>query len=313
VYFVMDRGNVAKRIDFDQHDRCFALSRYIHGDKRQAYIDRLEGDRAFTADLAASVAAGIMMSGYADWEHFCENQIRLCRDSIIDIGFSEIDERNALELLRTSGGRPRTVAMVAGCQDERMLGRRIARLATFAIDMHKQSASFDLVFSGRCPESQTVRIPNEAIRMESMYKAAVGEVDSKLVDAIRFQRIDGEGRSQNTEQNIEELFKHHLPHKSQNLVVISSTFHLIRIGRKLSACFKDESYQFQSKINHLVLVGAEDLESAKKMRVTDIEYLKLMMFDLYWMHLKALPTRDSTGVRKRQRLRPRVAAGATKV
>ncbi|AXQ31515.1 hypothetical protein D0B54_23760 [Solimonas sp. K1W22B-7] len=87
-----------------------------------------------------------------------------------------------------------------------------------------------------------------------------------------------ESESSTTKTNISEFFqrKYVEPSKANNLIIISSTFHLIRLAKELNKYLSDNPDQI---LKNVVLVGAED--SDKQFFMTDLTYIKLMMFDVF--------------------------------
>ena len=110
-----------------------------------------------------------------------------------------------------------------------------------------------------------------------------------MLPSLVFQKIDGEDTSQNTNQNIDELFRttDYLKYGNQHLVIVSSTFHLIRIGKKILRCKEEgDHHPINTIIDKVLLIGAENSANVESMRMSDLEHIKLMMFDLYNHHLE---------------------------
>lgn len=70
------------------------------------------------------------------------------------------------------------------------------------------------------------------------------------------------------------------------LVVVSSTFHLPRIGRELDHLVHKNRHDIQTFVSDICLVGVEEPHDAKvAYPTTEWSSIKSMMFELYQSHL----------------------------
>ncbi len=243
--------------------------------------------KAFAADFAASVAVGLVAAGFTDFPYFVKSQLHRCRDAILDLGFDETTRDDANEILHDAEGAK--LIIVTGCQDERMLQRRVDKLTEFASDMYKHGTSFSIVFSGRCPKHDNVRIPNEAMRMHNLFTIRLRDENPDLLASLPILSLEGEEESSDTKENVTKFFNHaaFLGHRAVNLVALSSTFHLIRLSKEIMLhVSKNAENGAWPRFGELLLVGAEDDFTIKSALVADTEFMKLMMFDLYNIYLE---------------------------
>ncbi len=91
--------------------------------------------------------------------------------------------------------------------------------------------------------------------------------------------FDSESQSHTTKTNIHKFFDGgYVPSgRTYNLIIVSSTFHLIRLGKELKLLLRESTPH--TKPAFVVLVGAED--ASKRFLISDVEYIKLMMFDIF--------------------------------
>jgi hypothetical protein len=109
--------------------------------------------------------------------------------------------------------------------------------------------------------------------------------DSKADVTIRF--MGNEGKSKTTTQNIDEFLRGPYLNKEikQTVIVISSTFHLIRIAERLRECVQKNEFGVRRCVDNFILIGAEHPGTELPIRHWDKTYIKLMMFDLYRKHM----------------------------
>ena len=251
-----------------------------------------KGFDGFIPDFAASVVKQLFEGGYLK-ENLDETAIKICRDIIIDMGYHELTNdllQNLLQDKRSNGntsfGEIQNVLMVAGCQDEIMLNRR---LQTVIDIIPKFRDNLTVIVSGGNPiknGADKTDIMDESIRMFNRLE--------EMINAQKVQRppsfdIMREGDSANSIQNIDETIKNYVckTDKVYNVILVSSTFHLIRLSKELETVLeaiftedKNKSDSERLKIENLILIGAEKLDM-KFLPVKDGEFMKLMFDDIY--------------------------------
>jgi hypothetical protein len=194
------------------------------------------------------------------------------------------------------------VVLVPGCQNDIMLQRRVRKLVEFTSDLHRANIRFSVVLSGRCPTGATARIPNEATRMNNLFRLQLAEERPDLLSILPIFPLYGEDESNDTKKNVENFFSHLNFTHSKNpvyIVAISSTFHLIRLWNALNFYIGDHLKHRKlakgadkpgREIRQVSLIGAEDALFAKKpLLVGHFEYVKLMTYDLYEHYLNEQP------------------------
>jgi DUF218 domain len=273
-------------------DRQFHIGEYIHKDQSYSLVDFMSDNtsKGFVADNAASIVTGIVASGFMNLEFFHSQQLAVCRDTIVNLGFDEISETRFEEVFTPHRSNGPIVILVTGCQEPRMLERRIIRLVRFTIDMHEKGIPFEVVFSGRHPERESsVTMRNESVRMETMYISKMREMRPEFLNSLKITPILFDANSSDTRQNIEEFVKFYVnQNKKSAIVIISSTFHLIRIAKEFKNEINKRDEKDKSIIPCIMLVGAEDEDYSKKLNDSDdVNYLKLMLFDIYFSRLSS--------------------------
>jgi DUF218 domain len=292
VLFVASTANQRLDIIHDEYAECFDLSDRIYTDKRPEWNDLFDKNRMLASDIAASVATALFRGGFMKNQHFVERMLRCCANTVSALGFDEIEKQSFIHAMHAAEAN---VVLVLGCQDERMLQRRVDRLVELA--MHT-SSPFAIVFSGYNPGTPTVRIKDESTRMRILFENAMERrfrergLKAKDYETIMLPQRS-EQNSRNTKQNLDEfLGRNYLnANLKQNVVVISSTFHLIRIAEYFSGCVAGNLHNIKKMVSRVLLVGAEkgvdeflNEGGETPIRVHDHEFVKLMMFDLFRQH-----------------------------
>lgn len=276
MYFHAEPPIVANPIEFDNYLSDFHFAKYVYKDKSAAYEQLLSSDSGFLADLAGAVFATLCRAGYTHKDVY-KRAIECCRDIIVAQGFKETDDDQARSFLRPNGSEGANHIVVAGCQDPEMLNRRVERAADFVTQLGYNCV---VVFSGKNPDptgTKNVRILDESQRMRVLFKELLRKNESARLPPMHDLR--GEGASSTTQTNIAKFFdgEFFTRAKNNNLIIVSSTFHLIRLAREIQReLIKDAN---TGKVARIVLVGAES--PTHFFTVQDAGYLKLMMFDVF--------------------------------
>jgi hypothetical protein len=282
MYFHIDpsTSSSAVTVSNDIFDRQFDLKQWTHRAHIEKFEEAMKQNKHWLADFAASVGVGLTASGYMEPQYFIGKQMDCCRDIVLNYGYQEMTSTDVNKKISRANGD--LVILVVGCQEETMLQRRVNRLVDFALEMYSVGQSFKVVFSGRCPKAESVRIPNEAVRMVNMFRRKIEETGNILEPAIPILQLEEEGESSDTKENVKHFIScnHMTSSREVNVVGISSTFHLIRFGRELLVQLREmmASKTPQTKVNNIFLVGAEHMIPNN---YVDREYVKLMLYDLY--------------------------------
>jgi hypothetical protein len=265
---------------YHEFEQEFFLSENIYIDKMKEFEDLLSADRPLVADILGAAVCSLFNAGFLNTEHFVRSQLDCCRNTVASLGFREIS-KTALSTM-PEGSAPMIVLM-PGCQDSRMIGRRVQRLYEFSIFERRP---FTVIFSGGNPGTPACTIENEAEYMQARYEEMMDcHKDRKF--EVTFKFMGNERKSKTTKQNIDEFLGGTYLHKSimQTVVVISSTFHLIRIAERLRECVEKNEFEVRKYVDNFILIGAEHPATELPVKHWDKTYIKLMMFDLYRKHM----------------------------
>lgn len=119
--------------------------------------------------------------------------------------------------------------------------------------------------------------------MRQIFQEKLGR--RKKLDFRRFLKLEilEEGQSAKSGQNVERFIDMKLSAMEQNqcnVIVVSSTFHLIRLSVEIE---KQLSQKPTTKVNNIVLIGAENVTgmgSLDRVSMHDA-YVKSMIFEIY--------------------------------
>ncbi len=300
------------KINLDRYIEKFTFNNNVYYHKKELFQklldenfveDCLKGDveanikdgfKGLIADLAASVVQRLFESGFIH-ENLDTESIKVCRDILVNKGYKELttdilENEITLNSKRLSGedyGEVQNVMLVAGCQDEHMLNRR---LYTALYMIPRFRTNLTVVMSGGNPIANgapSTNILDESIRMYNRLQELI-DVNPEVRLPYSFS-IERDGNSSNTRNNIKETLHHFVSSKEKvyNIHIVSSTFHLIRLAKELEAelslIFNSEKNlpdEERTKIENIVLIGAEKVETKFK-PVHDGPYMKLMFVDIF--------------------------------
>lgn len=248
-----------------------------HREKYRSALQGSKDDRDELADAAAAAFAALFMSGFVRPE-IVNELLDLCRITTIGHGYDFV----APDVMPWHAARSCTV-VVAGCQNETLLRSRVAAAADLAEEIHRP---YTLVFTGANSATVGARIPNEAAFMRAEYFLEMKR--RKLVRGdIAVPPVAVESQSTTTLTNIANVISDQELINRQTktcLVVLSSTFHLMRIARILNDLAANERMGLSQFLSHICLVGA-DARHAHQYTTEDAASIKSMMFELYSEHM----------------------------
>ncbi len=207
----------------------------------------------FFADLSASFVQTLYSAGKFE-PSLCEIALSCIGDIILDLGYLELTERTFENEIKVGYNEVANVMLVAGCQDSVMLERRIRQSAHIYT---KCENNIKVVYSGRNPNyEQENTIKNESIRMENLF---VTEIKKKIPDfEMSNYNTENEGNSKITKENVAQFFEggYLIDKKPNNILVVSSSSHLIRLSQDIEKYIKDNNPKYQ--IKQIILIGSED-------------------------------------------------------
>jgi DUF218 domain len=282
----------APRIDFSNHQLEFDPIPGMYLEQRQR-LDRIcaanladdNGKRIdvtrLLADFAAAVYTQLFKTGYVVKGTAFSQPLRYCRDLLLDHGFDEMPDAEISASLHTQGPN-KCLFFVTGCQNELMLERRVDAAVELIARVPK---NYDVVFSGGRPNRKSARIPREHTRMEILFRQKLRAINRKA-ELPPMLHTEPEEMSSTTEANIKALLdpreegKFLIPRSAgrdqkNTLVIVSSTFHLIRLVQALFGSEHFQKYDFA----HILLIGGEEQDHPFLWK--DFPYLKLMMVDVF--------------------------------
>jgi hypothetical protein len=180
------------------------------------------------------------------------------RDIIIDKGYDELTELDLQNKLNLPTTDVNNILLIAGCQNRQMLDARIKKAVELAELFHKNLL---IVVSGGNPANEKPsKIRKEATRMVNLFEEGIKEA---IPDRTKRPRIEvlPEDKSENTKDNISKFFESgFLSDKIPNqILVVSSTSHLIRLSFEIENYLQNNQESFKSKISNVLLAGSEEL------------------------------------------------------
>jgi hypothetical protein len=207
----------------------------------------------FFPDLAASIIQTCYAAGHFESSQW-EISLSCIADIILDLGYLELTERNLENEIKVSYNEVANVMLVAGCQDRVMLERRIRQSSKIYAMCDN---NIKVVYSGRNPNyEQENTIKNESVRMENLF---VSEIRKKIPEfTMSNYNTENEGASKITKENVSQFFEggYLIDKKPNNILIVSSSSHLIRLSQDIEKYIKDNNPKYQ--IKQIILIGSED-------------------------------------------------------
>lgn len=278
---------LGNRLSLDHHYEKFGFPRESHPHQAAA-IRSATNDGALgvfaAADLLASQIALMYKEELIQRDKFVESALRCCKDILIDMGFDSID---VPELVAVAREAKYNVILTPGCQSYELLRSRVRATELLAYDFCQGYQEIDIVFSGNNPGDprRKPKIHNESAEMKQYFWELVLKRE-RSDDLRKYLNIDVlvEHASSKSTENIERFLamKHSQLREASNIVVVSSSFHLIRLAQRLLESIDSDS---AFNVRSLVLVGAETVPNRVSMLAV---YVKSTIFEIY----RHLLTRD---------------------
>ena len=289
--------NYEGRQRFLKHFNIYDFQEKIYPDKKLFFKNIHNKDVTLIPDLAAAICSQLFKSGLFSVKAI-NNAMEYIRDIIQNLNYEFVaDDILLARLVKHSSGNVNNLIYVAGCQSESMLKQRVRKAAQFAYSMTKIfDEKISIVFSGRNPttdNNSNFSIPNESGLMDIYFQQYLEDEmknDGKEFDSkLKFSKMETimENNSNTTRENIRRMFigdskdgiqRNFLsPDKSNNVILLSSSFHLIRLVKELELYRSKNEISF--KIENIVLVGSEKL--IPEINIEDDGYIKLMFFEIF--------------------------------
>jgi len=251
--------------------------------KKEILIQQLANpdDRAFLSDFGAFTCVALFLGAALQGNAFLSMMFKLCGKTLLRMGLTEINEHSFIGEMNQA----KTITVfVPGIQNERLLERRVK--AEFEIEETVRKA-FTVIWSGRNPGTDDVEIPDEAESMR-IFHSQLERRGKKRTD-IDHKNTLKEDQSTNTIENINNTFSVgryiNKGNQNQTLVIVSSTFHLIRLAKRIIQMIDQNEYNIKYYMESVFFVGAEKLGDVDPGQlwasIKERELIKLMMFDIY--------------------------------
>lgn len=231
------------------------------------------------ADLLAATVFRIYNSDLVDRSAFVRECLRCCNYILENEGFDIVVDDG--ELLKIAHGARHSLVLAPGCQTDELLRSRVRAAEQVCYQLASIAQPVRLFFSGKNP-GYRVGVPpsilNESKTMVTFFWDLWSD-RQKADDLRRLLRVEPliEAASTSSAQNIKQVLALSAKElgESSTVFVVSSTFHLIRLGRAL----EDELKAGESmNVPNVILVGSEvDASSVSMLKV----YVKSMLFELF--------------------------------
>lgn len=236
--------------------------------------------RAEVSDILAALVSSYVSYGQLKEEYFWENSIQTITDNLINLGLKEATEAHVIDRLNEY---EHVNHIVFGYQCIRSLKRRVGAF-THIVEMIKGPQR--VIFSGANSAKSDIAIADESIRMQNLFQEFCKK---KTLEASRV-KVFNETESTDTIANLDKclggefLVRDEGAKEKQCIVLISSSFHLIRITKELVRILNDQKLGINKIVDRVFMVGAEGL--SLELKTSDSIYVKNMMFDIFYSNLK---------------------------
>jgi hypothetical protein len=269
-------------IDLNEYYRAFGFIDSVQNEKLDIIknIYKENPKSRLLPDIASSVIKHLFSDGFINRNKF--KGILECLQSIIsDMGYVELTDDSLSNLLNVPQSTTHNVMMVAGCQNPSMLDARVEKAVEIAV--HFQN-NINVVASGANPnKDKPAKIGNESARMINLFTTGINKY---IEDKSKRPKMDvlPENQSKNTNDNVAKFFDgHFLKRQSTNkinqIIVVSSTSHLIRLSREIEDYINNHKESLDYKISNIILVGSEGLD--KVFHIDNHHLFKHMMLEIY--------------------------------
>lgn len=240
-------------IDFSKFIKMVDYYPYINATNQNLFNSFMNEQPSFIADQAAAYAAKLA-ANHLLGEKFVRVRLECCEQIIRSLGY----EISYPGYLTTEGNNNiNNIALVVGCQTKEIIEARAEKLVEL---MRTTQLEFNIVFSGKHPKSDKecdIRIPNEAGYMKIHFTQLLDKQQNSHLGTLK-KEVALEQKSTNSVENINEFLNGNYlsTDKPNNVFIISSTFHLIRLSQIMEAAIFS-TYSIP-QINKIILVGAEE-------------------------------------------------------
>jgi len=261
------------RVDFGQYKKPFHFANWVHGKNRDWTEDAIkeleteEHGAAPALDLAAAVITELHYRVMLDPE-FHRVALQYCQQIILDRGYT----REVPSDFYGEGTKDWSKHLfVVGAQTPEIWQSRVE--AAFEVAVRK-AGDHSLWFAGaRPPDRDRFTTTNEASDMRTYFMELADRYSGRKFDP---RLVRAEPKSSDSIDNVDRFIQDGLDaNKPNEVVVITSAFHLPRLSRILDKKLKESHF----KVSRLSLVSSENpIEDSKVTR--NPHYVKSMIYEV---------------------------------
>jgi len=261
--------------------------KHISGELRDICL-AMYGSQNLIPDITASQIQKLYEKEFLNELSLINEGLNCCRDLVFNLGYEDVVLCNSVTMeedgLKTIVNNPRdkNVMIIPGCQHAGMLTGRVLKAIRI---LDNFNYNLTIYASGGNPLENPTGPDKVSITRESKFiHNTFYELVKKMnIGLIKDFRVVEEGNSYNSITNLKKCLTMLSKEESHNLIIVSSTFHLIRLAqeveKQLTIMF-DELPQNPNFIKNIILIGAEGID-AKFTRVKSGGYVKSMFVDVY--------------------------------
>lgn len=248
-------------------------------------------NKTMAADLVAASVSRIHSASPLT-EEVLERYLECCHDILMKRNYREGELHEVRSKLMSTDKRPvQNLIVGLGCQTRSLLvNRGKATAHVYQAVSQTNVGSTSVFFSG--PKAAG-RKRNDFLEEYVALKREFRKEARRVLNLVGDQPLDmidlsTEVQSESTKQNVQYLVKNVLLSKYRevnvNIIIVSSNFHLIRVGQQIERVLRLKRSQSMMNQNHicinrLILVGSESLPAHERI-VRDGAYVKSMVFEI---------------------------------
>lgn len=189
------------RQDFSEHWKTFGFNDTLNRVNAKKQGDLIYANPILMADIVSAVDTKLFSSENLRRQEFVPKALKFCRDICVDMGYFEADLNEIIDGCPKEAGN---IIFVAGCQDDDLLFSRVRTAKSICLEFMQSRCKVNLIFSGKNPGTDPVKIHDESLRMESYFWTLFRE---EKIDIKKFVNITpiNERMSTNSKTNIKEM------------------------------------------------------------------------------------------------------------
>jgi hypothetical protein len=260
-----------KQISKDLRDICLALY----------------GSQMLIPDLTASQIQKLYEKEFLNDKIFVNEGLKCCRDLLFNLGYQDIlicdsitVQDDGLKTVVNEKG-VKNLMIIPGCQHDGMLSGRVLKAVRL---LDNFQTNLTIYASGDSPlrnqtEPEKVSISEEGKFICSLFNDLVLKMN---VNKPPIFKIIPELDSYDSHSNLENCLKN-IDDQPHNLIIVSSTFDLIKLAKSVERLLTKNFDAQPKKIDHIkniILVGAEGVD-AKFTPTKSGGYIKSMFIEVY--------------------------------